>query len=46
MKFEEYRQFDAIGLADLVARGEVTAAGAAGTGDCPCRRGESAIEWC
>ena len=26
MKFEEYRQFDAIGLADLVARGEVTAA--------------------
>ena len=26
MKFEEYRQFDAIGLADLVSRGEVTAA--------------------
>ena len=26
MKFEEYRRFDAIGLADLVTRGEVTAA--------------------
>ena len=25
MKFAEYRQFDAIGLAELVARGEVTA---------------------
>ena len=26
MKFEEYRQFDAMGLAELVARGEVSAA--------------------
>lgn len=26
MKFEEYRRFDAIGLAELVAKGEVTAA--------------------
>ena len=31
MKFEEYRQFDAMGLAELVARGEVSAAELLGT---------------